>query len=58
MKHYYEVDGQRRYYIAKRISKKENKENMLKIIAYCSAGWFLFYAGLFLFLHLLDMLDK
>ena len=32
MKHYYEVDGQRRYYIAKKISKKENKESFLKIL--------------------------
>jgi hypothetical protein len=55
MKHYYEVDGQRRYYIAKRISKKENKETFLKVLAFASLGWFVFYVFLFLFLHLLEM---
>jgi len=55
MKHYYEVDGQRRYYIAKRISKKENKETFLKVLAYASLGWVVFYVFLFLFLHLLEM---
>jgi len=54
MKHYYEVDGQRRYYIAKKISKKQNKETILKILAYCFTGWALFYISLFLFLHLLE----
>jgi hypothetical protein len=56
MKHYYEVDGQRRYYIAKRISKKENKENFLKVLVYIGLGWALFYLFLFLFLHLLEKL--
>jgi hypothetical protein len=55
MKNYYEVNGQRRYYVAKRINKKQNKENMLKVFAYCLIGWFLFYGGLFLFLHLLEL---
>lgn len=55
MKHYYEIDGQRRYYIAKKISKKENKETFLKILAYASLGWVVFYVILFLFLHLLEM---
>ena len=54
MKHYYEVNGQRRYYIAKKISKKENKESFLKILAYAGLGWALFYVSLFLFLHLLE----
>ena len=56
MKHYYEVDGQRRYYIAKKISKKENKENFLKVLVYIGLGWALFYLFLFLFLHLLEKL--
>jgi len=55
MKHYYEVNGQRRYYIAKKISKKENKESFFKILAYAGLGWALFYVSLFLFLHLLEM---
>jgi len=49
MKHYYEVDGQRRYYIAKKISKKENKESFLKILGYAAlAGlyfmWLCFFS--------------
>ena len=56
MKHYYEIDGQRRYYIAKKISKKENKENFLKVLVYIGLGWALFYLFLFLFLHLLEKL--
>ncbi len=55
MKHYYEADGQRRYYIAKKISKKENKETFLKVLVYASLGWVVFYVFLFLFLHLLEM---
>jgi len=55
MKHYYEIDGQRRYYIAKKISKKENKETFLKILVYAGLGWVVFYVFLFLFLHLLEM---
>ena len=55
MKHYYEVNGQRRYYIAKKISKKDNKESFFKILAYAGLGWALFYVSLFLFLHLLEM---
>ena len=55
MKNYYEENGQRRYYIAKRISKKRNKENMLLVVLYCFIGWFMFYGFLFLFLHLLEM---
>ena len=58
MKNYYEENGQRRYYIAKRVNKKENKDNMLKVVAYCFLGWFIFYVGLFLFLHLLEMQNK
>tara|TARA_R110000787_G_scaffold92733_3_gene194817 strand:- start:844 stop:1017 length:174 start_codon:yes stop_codon:yes gene_type:complete len=54
MKHYYEVNGQRRYYIAKKISKKDNKESFLKILAYAGLGWAVFYVSLFLFLHLLE----
>ena len=54
MKHYYEVDGQRRYYIAKKISPKENKESFLKIAGYAAIGWAIFYVALFFFLHLLE----
>ena len=54
MKHYYEVDGQRRYYIAKKISKKENKESFLKIVGYSALGWAVFYVATFFFLHLLE----
>ena len=54
MKHYYEVDGQRRYYIAKKISKKENKESFLKILVYSAVGWAVFYVAMFFFLHLLE----
>ncbi len=54
MKHYYEVDGQRRYYIAKKISKKENKESFLKIVGYSALGWAVFYVAMFFFLHLLE----
>tara|TARA_R110000787_G_scaffold91818_1_gene193446 strand:+ start:88 stop:261 length:174 start_codon:yes stop_codon:yes gene_type:complete len=56
MKHYYEINGQSRYYIAKKISKKENKESFLKILGYSALGWALFYLCLFLFLHLLEKL--
>jgi len=55
MKHYYEVDGQRRYYIAKKISPKENKESFLKIAGYAALGWAVFYVAMFFFLHLLEM---
>jgi len=55
MKYYYEYNGQRRYYIAKKISKKENRENFLKILGYSALGWTIFYICLFLFLHLLEM---
>ena len=55
MKHYYEVNGQRRYYIAKKISPKENKESFLKIAGYAAIGWAIFYVCLFFFLHLLEM---
>jgi len=55
MKNYYEENDQRRYYIAKRVNKKQNKENMLKVVAYCFLGWFIFYVSLFLFLHLLEI---
>lgn len=54
MKYYYEDNGNRRYYIAKKISKKQNKESFLKIVAYAALGWFIFYICLFLFLHLLE----
>jgi|14BtaG_2_1085337.scaffolds.fasta_scaffold15541_5 hypothetical protein len=54
MKNYYEVNGQRRYYIAKRIDKKQNKENMFKVVLYCFIGWFIFYLSVFLFLHFLE----
>jgi len=54
MKHYYEVDGQRRYYIAKKISPKENKESFLKIVGYSALGWAVFYVATFFFLHLLE----
>ena len=54
MKYYYEVDGQRRYYIAKKISKKENKESFLKILGYAAVGWAVFYVAMFFFLHLLE----
>lgn len=54
MKHYYEVDGQRRYYIAKKISPKENKETFLKIAGYAAIGWAVFYVAMFFFLHLLE----
>lgn len=55
MKHYYEVNGQRRYYIAKKISPKENKESFLKIAGYAAIGWAIFYVCMFFFLHLLEM---
>ena len=55
MKHYYEVNGQRRYYIAKKISPKQNKESFLKIAGYAAIGWAVFYIALFFFLHLLEM---
>lgn len=55
MKHYYEVDGQRRYYIAKKISPKQNKETFLKIAGYAAIGWAVFYIALFFFLHLLEI---
>ena len=55
---YYKDNGQRRYYIVKKTTQKENKENMLKVFAYCCVGWFLFYGGLFLFLHLLELQNK
>lgn len=55
MKHYYEVNGQRRYYIAKKISPKENKESFLKIVGYAAIGWAIFYVCMFFFLHLLEM---
>jgi hypothetical protein len=55
MKHYYEVNGQRRYYIAKKISPKENKESFLKIAGYAAIGWAIFYVATFFFLHLLEM---
>jgi len=55
MKYYYEDNGSRRYYIAKKISKKENKENFLKILGYAALGWTVFYVALFFFLHLLEM---
>ena len=55
MKHYYEVNGQRRYYIAKKISPKENKESFLKIAGYAAIGWAIFYVCTFFFLHLLEM---
>jgi len=54
MKHYYEVNGQRRYYIAKKISPKENKESFLKIAGYAALGWAVFYVATFFFLHLLE----
>ncbi len=54
MKHYYEVDGQRRYYIAKKISPKKNKESFLKIVGYSALGWAVFYVATFFFLHLLE----
>ncbi len=54
MKHYYEVDGQRRYYIAKKISPKQNKESFLKILGYAAVGWAVFYVAMFFFLHLLE----
>ena len=54
MKHYYEIDGQRRYYIAKKISPKENKESFLKIVGYSALGWAVFYVATFFFLHLLE----
>ncbi len=54
MKYYYEDNGNRRYYIAKKISKKQNKETFLKITAYAALGWFIFYLSVFLFLHLLE----
>ena len=55
MKHYYEVNGQRRYYIAKKISPKENKESFFKIAGYAAIGWAIFYVCMFFFLHLLEM---
>ncbi len=55
MKHYYEVNGQRRYYIAKKISPKKNKESFLKIAGYAAIGWAIFYVATFFFLHLLEM---
>lgn len=55
MKHYYEVNGQRRYYIAKKISPKENKESFFKIAGYAAIGWAIFYVATFFFLHLLEM---
>ena len=54
MKYYYEDNGNRRYYIAKKITKKQNKETFLKITAYAALGWFIFYLSVFLFLHLLE----
>ena len=54
MKYYYEDNGNRRYYIAKKISKKQNKESFLKIASYAAIGWFVFYVALFFFLHLLE----
>ena len=55
MKYYYEDNGNRRYYIAKKISKKQNKETFLKIAGYAAIGWAVFYIALFFFLHLLEM---
>ncbi len=55
MKYYYEDNGNRRYYIAKKISKNQNKETFLKIAGYAAIGWAVFYIALFFFLHLLEM---
>ena len=54
MKQYYKDNGQRRYYIAKRITTKENKENLIKAFLQMSAIWIIFFTALFLFLHLID----
>jgi hypothetical protein len=54
MKQYYKDNGQRRYYIAKRITPKENKENFIKVVLQMSTIWIVFFTALFLFLHLID----
>tara|TARA_R110001599_G_scaffold241847_1_gene441529 strand:+ start:33 stop:197 length:165 start_codon:yes stop_codon:yes gene_type:complete len=54
MKQYYEVNGQKRYYIAKRITHKENKENFIKVLLQMGAIWLVFFSALLLFLHLID----
>ena len=53
MKQYYKDNGQRRYYIAKRITHKENKENFIKALLQIGAMWIVFFLALFLFLHLI-----
>ena len=50
MKHYYDDNGNRRYYISKKISPKENKETFLKIAGYAAIGWAMFYVCMFFFL--------
>ena len=52
--YYYDDNGNRRYYIAKKISPKENKETFLKIAGYAAIGWAILYVALFFFLHLLE----
>ena len=54
MKHYYKDNGQRRYYIAKRITPKENKENFIKAFLQMGVMWLVFFSALLLFLHLID----
>ena len=54
MKNFYKDNGQSRYYIAKRISKKENKENTIKMLLQMCLMWGVFFTSLFIFLHLLD----
>lgn len=54
MKNFYKVDNQRRYYIAKRISKKDNRENIYKLMCSMFLMWLGFFISLLLLLHLLD----
>jgi|TARA_R110002124_G_scaffold106770_1_gene258848 hypothetical protein len=54
MKQYYKDNGQRRYYIAKRITTKKNKENFIKALLQMGAMWLIFFTALFLFFHLID----
>ena len=54
MKQYYKDNGQRRYYIAKRITHKENKENFIKVLLQMGAIWLVFFSALLLFLHLIE----
>ena len=54
MKQYYKDNGQRRYYIAKRITPKENKEKFIKVVLQIITIWIVFFTALFLFLHLID----